>query len=150
MMITMIIICTIPVWIIALNFRKEGKKPVLPYFLVIQVLLKIKDSIRNYNYKTKDHTRIKLRATNLQKKQMRKKGGRRNSRTIFSYDVSLAVEGEVVLFLLRAQRWSGSRSQRLVSVVAALGSAESCCNHFRPGHNPAGGPIKLPQLDIDH
>jgi len=59
----------------------------------------------------------------------------------FQFDVPLAVVGEAVLFLLRAQRWSGSRSQRPVSVVAALGSAEGCCcccccnNHFRPGHN---------------
>jgi hypothetical protein len=56
---------------IALNFRKEGKKPVLPYFLVIQVVLKIIDDIRNYNYKTKYHTRLKLWATNLRKKQIK-------------------------------------------------------------------------------
>jgi hypothetical protein len=62
---------------------------------------------------------------------------RKNSHSVFSFDVSLAVVGEAILFLLRAQRWSGSRSQSPVSVVAALGSAESCCccNHFRPGHN---------------
>jgi hypothetical protein len=64
----MIMVCTIPVWIKTSDFRKEGKKPVLPYFLVIQAVLKINYGIRNYNYKAKNHTRIKLRATNLQKK----------------------------------------------------------------------------------
>ena len=132
MMMMMIMLCTIPVWIktFELQKRQETCTTVLPGHP--------SSTKNNYNYKTKNHTRIKLRATNLQKKMRKKRGEGENSCTIFCFDVSLAVVGEAVLFLLRAQRWSGSRSQRPVSVVAALGSAESCCcccNHFRPGHN---------------
>jgi len=70
--------------------------------------------------------------------------------TIFSFDVSLAVVGEAVLFVARATLERFKVAETGVSGRSSRFCRELLLQPFPPGTQPAGGPIKLPQLDIDH
>ena len=61
--------------------------------------------------------------------------------TIFSFDVSLAVVGEAVLFVARATLERFKVAETGVSGRSSRFCRELllCCNHFRPGHNQQVG-----------